>query len=207
MKDAFAFARGFVTEKGFSDEIEWQDSVSLECLAENIFLQEYAWVVLASGMREAVVRRKFHLIAQCFYCWDSAERISRHAESCVGAALQVFHHEGKMRAIAFTAGSIAVRGFTGFRSDLNSQPLETLRTLPYIGPVTQYHLAKNIGLNVAKPDRHLSRISNLFGFPTAESFCRNVAADTGAKISVVDLVFWRFATLQRNYLEILGQFV
>src|SRR5690348_16226276 len=102
LKDAVSLARGVVTEKGFSDEIEWQDSVSLEYLAENIFLQEYAWVVLASGMREAVVRRKFNLIAQCFYCWDSAERIARHAESCVGAALQVFHHEGKMRAIAFT---------------------------------------------------------------------------------------------------------
>ena len=56
LRDAFAFARGFVTEKGFSDEIEWQDSVSLECLAETIFLQVYAWVVIASGMREAVDR-------------------------------------------------------------------------------------------------------------------------------------------------------
>lgn len=206
LKDAFVFVRGFVAEQGFSDEIEWQESVSLDSLTERTFLQEYAWVVLASGMREAVVRKKFQLVAQCFYSWASGERIASNAESCVEAAMQVFRHERKLRAIAFTAALIATRGFRVFRSELESQPLATLRALPYIGPITQYHLAKNVGLNVAKPDRHLSRISSLFGFPTAESFCQSVANDTGAKVSVVDLVFWRFATLQGNYLEILSQF-
>ncbi len=206
LKDAFLFAHAFVTEHGFSQEIEWQDSVSLDLLAENTFLREYAWVVLASGMREAVVRQKFPRISECFYSWSSAEKIAKHGEACVRAAIRVFHHERKMRAVAFTASLLASEGFSSFKEKLDSRPFDTLRALPYIGPVTQFHLAKNIGLNVGKPDRHLSRIANLFGYPAVESFCRAVAGDTGSKVAIVDLVFWRFATVQRNYLELLSQF-
>ncbi len=206
LKDAFLFARTFVIERGFSREIDWQDSVSLELLGESTFLQEYAWVVLASGMREAVVRRKFPLVSRCFYSWSSAEKIACHAEACVQAALRVFRHEPKMRAVALTAALIANEGFLSFKEKLHGQPLETLRRLPYIGPVTQFHLAKNIGLNVAKPDRHLSRIANLFGYEAVGDFCTAVAGDTGTKVAVVDLVFWRFATLQKNYLDDLSRF-
>jgi hypothetical protein len=206
LKEAFLFAHAFVSDQGFSKEITWQDSLSLNLLAENTFLQEYAWVVLASGMREAVVRAKFPLISECFYSWSSAEKISRDAENCVRTAMRVFHHEPKMRAVVFTAGLIANEGFACFKEKLESQPWETLRALPYIGPTTQFHLAKNIGLDVAKPDRHLSRIADLFGYETVEGFCKAVAGDTGTKVAVVDLVFWRFATLQKNYLDALSRF-
>ncbi len=207
LKQAFLFARAVVTEHGFSHEVDWQDSVSLDLLTENTFLQEYAWVVLASGMREAVVRKKFPKISQCFYFWSSAEKISDHAEECIHAALRVFRHEAKMRAVVYTAGLIAAEGFRSFKEKLDRQPLQTLEELPYIGPITQFHLAKNIGLNVAKPDRHLVRIAQLFGYATAQDFCLAVARQTGSKIAVADLVFWRFATLQRNYIEVFRQFI
>jgi hypothetical protein len=205
LKDAFLLARAFVAEHGFSSEIEWQDSRSLDLLTEDSFLQEYAWVVLASGMREAVVRRKFPSISGCFFSWSSAKRIADHAEACVQAALRVFRHEPKMRAIVFTAGLIANEGFARFRQSLQARPLDTLLGLPYIGPVTQYHLAKNIGVNVAKPDRYLVRIAHLFGYPTVQDFCEAVSRETGSKAAVVDLVFWRFATLRKDYLEVFGQ--
>jgi hypothetical protein len=206
LKDAFSFARAFVSEHGFSNEIEWQDSVSLELLTEECFLQEYAWVVLVSGMREAIIRRKFPSISECFYCWSSAKQIADHADTCVRTALQVFRHEPKMRAIAFTASLIAKEGFPMFKQALEAQPLDKLLRLPYIGPITQYHLAKNIGVNIAKPDRHLVRIAQLFGYPSVQDFCAAASSQTGAKAAVVDLVFWRFATLRNDYLEVFGQF-
>jgi hypothetical protein len=171
-----------------------------------MFLQEYAWVVLASGMREAVVRRKFPLVSACFYSWRSAEQIADDAEACVRAALGVFRHEPKMRAIATTATLVAREGFPIFKQALEARPLDTLLELPYIGPITQYHLAKNLGVNMAKPDRHLVRIAHLFGHPSVQDFCGAVSSETGAKISVVDLVFWRFATLRKDYMDIFRQF-
>jgi hypothetical protein len=206
LKDAFHFARSYVTECGFAGEIEWQDSVSLERLAESTFLQEYAWVVLASGMREAVVRRKFPQISECFWSWSSAQMIACHSKDCVTAALLIFHHEQKMRAIVSTAELIANQGFVVFKEQLEREPLETLRGLPFIGPITQYHLAKNIGVDVAKPDRHLVRIADLFGYQSVHDFCGEVASVTCSRVAVVDLIFWRFATLERNYLGLLRQF-
>lgn len=163
LKDAYLFAYTYVTECGFAGEIEWQNSVSLERVSEGSFLQEYAWVVLACGMREAVVRSKFPQISACFYNWASAKRIAKNADVCVRSAMHVFRHEQKMQALASTADLIASIGFCSFKEKLDSKPLETLRGLSYIGPVTQYHLAKNLGIDVAKPDRHLVRISTLLG--------------------------------------------
>jgi len=194
-------------QTGYSEEIQWQESVSFEHLTEKDFLTEYAWVVLASGMREAVVRSKFPLVSQCFYHWSSAQAIARDARECVRAALEVYGHEPKIRAISSTAVRLADEGFHNFKKRLIDQPLSELRSLPYIGPITQYHLAKNIGLGVAKPDRHLTLIAQLFRYPTVEEFCEAVARESGAKVAVVDLVFWRFATLNRDYLQMLSDFV
>ena len=63
--------------------------------------------------------------------------------------------------------------------------------------VTCWHLAKNLGFQVAKPDRHLIRISKKAGFATPNDLCAAVAEVTGEPINVVDLVLWRYAALNR----------
>lgn len=207
LREAFVFAHTFTAQNGYSNEIEWQTSLSLEYLDEETFLREYAWVVLTSGMREAVVRKKFPSISRCFYCWRSTSHIARNPEACVRAALHVYRHEQKIRAIAHTATYLAGEDFSKFKEKLRTCPLLTLRSLPYIGPITQFHLAKNIGLDFAKPDRHLVRIARLFDYPSVEDFCQAVAKEVGTRVTVVDLVFWRFASLNTGYLEALRQFV
>lgn len=205
-KEAFLFALTFVGQHGFSYEVEWQNSVSLNNLTEQDFLREYAWVVLACGMREAVVRGKFSAISECFCSWRSAYEITCNSERCVQAALKVYRHEPKIRAIADTAASLAAHGFFNFKERLKDTPLLALRTLPFIGPVTQFHVAKNIGLDVAKPDRHLVRIAQLFRYSSVQEFCETIANQIGTRVALVDLVFWRFATLNRSYLDALRQF-
>jgi hypothetical protein len=76
-----------------------------------------------------------------------------------------------------------------------------LETLPYVGPVTAFHLAKNLGLNVAKPDRHLSRLATATGFSDAHALCAELGAVLGEPVPVIDIVLWRFATLSRDYLS------
>ncbi|MBA7467119.1 hypothetical protein ES707_02315 [subsurface metagenome] len=78
-----------------------------------------------------------------------------------------------------------------------------LKSLPHIGDITKYHLARNLGLNYAKPDRHLVRISNLFEHTNVQELCKKLSILTDDPIGLVDLVLWRFATLYPNYLELI----
>ncbi len=80
--------------------------------------------------------------------------------------------------------------------------VDYIAQFPFMGPATSYHFAKNIGLPVAKPDRHLNRIASTVGYSNPHAMCQDIAQFIGDKISVVDLVMWRYATLDKNYLEL-----
>lgn len=76
-----------------------------------------------------------------------------------------------------------------------SDVLKILDELPWIGPITKYHLAKNLGFQVAKPDRHLVRIAKHFGYRDVQVMCAEIGNSTGDSIPVVDLILWRYANL------------
>ena len=82
-----------------------------------------------------------------------------------------------------------------------------LESFPFIGPITKFHLAKNIGIDVAKPDRHLSRISKMLGFASVQELCESISQRIDEKVSVVDLVIWRYATIDKKYLEKIGRYL
>ncbi len=68
--------------------------------------------------------------------------------------------------------------------------LEVLRELPWIGPVTVHHLAKNLGADTAKPDVHLERLARR-DRTTTHGLCRRLARQTGYRIATIDTVLWR----------------
>jgi hypothetical protein len=76
-------------------------------------------------------------------------------------------------------------------------PVRELRKLPFIGPVTRYHLAKNLGIDVVKPDRHLTRLATTLGFRSAENMCTVIGRAVGEPAAVVDIVLWRYCSLSR----------
>ena len=49
-------------------------------------------------------------------------------------------------------------------------------------------------MDVAKPDRHLVRISEVSG-ETAEALCQRLSDASGDRVATVDLVIWRAANL------------
>ena len=74
-----------------------------------------------------------------------------------------------------------------------------METLPWIGPITKYHLARNLGIDVAKPDRHLVRLAKRFGYNEStgvQQMCEELAERTRDRIGVVDVVLWRYANLK-----------
>jgi hypothetical protein len=62
--------------------------------------------------------------------------------------------------------------------------------LPWLGPITKFHLAKNLGVDVAKPDVHLNRLAKLEGV-TAQELCERLASETGYRAATIDLILWR----------------
>jgi hypothetical protein len=184
-----------VRAAGFGWEIEWQRSRALSAFTEADLLRETAWVIMCSGFRERAVRSCFDYISLCFCDWEGAREIRRHAAACVETAFGRFRNRRKLEAIVAVAEEIETHGFDALRADIMADAVATLQRFPFIGPVTSWHLAKNLGLDVAKNDRHLARLAGNLGFSDAQTLCHDIASQVAERISVVDLVLWRYATL------------
>lgn len=199
---AYYLAKDVVLHAGFGEEIKWQGSLNFDNVTESGFLREHAWVALSAGMHERVVRQRFQAVSRCFYDWESADTIVTREDSCRRLALQHFNNYRKIEGIIETARIITSVGFKSYKEAIRLNPLQVLQSLPFVGPVTCYHLAKNIGLPYAKPDRHLVRLANSVGYSNVQQFCKVIGEFTGDSVPVVDIVLWRFATIKNAYLSI-----
>ncbi len=202
--DRYLTAKDAIIERGFAAEVDWQATVSFESITESDFLREASWVILSAGMSEAVVRRRFPAVSAAFHNWRGAATITRCKTKCRNAALTAFAHTGKISAIIALAGKVSSDGFDRIKRNISLYGVDYLQEFEYIGPITCYHLAKNIGLDVVKPDRHLVRLAFATEFESPLDLCRMISEATGDRLSVVDLVLWRFATIQPDYVEWFG---
>jgi hypothetical protein len=146
-----------------------------------------------------VIRSKFPAISESFLHWRAALDIVHSAERCFHSALQHFGHESKIRAICNVAELVNNKGFNTVVEEIEGDPFTALQQFPFIGPITTFHLAKNLGIRVAKPDRHLSRLAECCGYSDTQALCMNIALFTGDPVDVVDVVLWRFATITADY--------
>jgi len=204
---AASLARAYLSAK--SAVLNSAYAVELVCtrtsiigLSEAQFLREFAWVVLSAGMAERVVRSRFDGVSESFLNWRSAVEITEAAQTCVASALVHFAHERKIRAIAEGAKLVNEKTFPVLWAEIDRDPLMQLRQFPYIGPITAFHLAKNLGINTAKPDRHMNRLCSAAGFTHVEDFCGSISRFVGDDVRTVDTVLWRFATLNPDYLNL-----
>ena len=191
--DFYEQAKHVVVSLGFQNELEWQHSLQAHCFSESDLLRESAWVILCSGFRETIVRRMFDHISLCFCDWESARTICELRHQCRSCALSRFSNMKKIDAILRTAEYVDGIGFEQFKARILTSPIAALQVLPFIGPVTAFHLAKNLGMPLAKPDRHLRRLARDIGYADVQRLCSDISKFTGDSIQVVDLVLWRYA--------------
>jgi hypothetical protein len=163
-----------VIHRGYATEVDWADGVK-ECQDADGFALEAIWVVLNSGMREQVARIIQGRILPLLF----------DGESSSGG----FGHKLKCKAIDHI-WTQRLRLFAEWRE--STDRLAYLETLPHIGGITKYHLARNLGMDYCKPDRHLVRIA---GEESPHAMCSRLAKETGDRIGVVDCVIWRAANL------------
>jgi hypothetical protein len=192
---AYLAAKRAVIDQGFAHEIAWQSCGGPASRDPVEFVREAAWVVLSAGMSESVLRGIFDRLTAAMYGFDPA-KLSGHRGQARVAALAVFGHERKIDAVLEIADVVSRIGSEGLCAALVSAPEQFLRSLPYIGPVTWRHLAKNIGIPVAKPDRHLTRLARATARQSADELCAEIGAWLGEPVPVVDLVLWRWSVLR-----------
>lgn len=157
---------------GYQSVIDWSEGILAPTDADK-FAEEAIYVICNSGMRVTI-----------------GEVI---AEKCITAvragisACTLYGHAGKCVAI----DEIWARRqelFAAFRD--SKDQVAALQNLPWIGPVTRYHLAKNLGVDVAKPDVHLERLARR-DRTTTKILCRRLARQSGYRVATVDTILWR----------------
>lgn len=160
-------------DAGWADEdIRWSESVKGPANPE-AFASETIFVICNSGMRFTVARKIYDRIMPALL-----EGRSAHAE---------FRHKGKASAIDLIWKDRQAL-FYGYLAA--EDKLAFCRALPWIGTTTQYHLAKNFGVDVAKPDVHLQRLGDLYG-KSPHDLCRELAHAVGLRVATIDLILWR----------------
>ena len=176
------YARAYAfCAKNFLDEVEWARSLDLAKTTPEEFLEHYARAVLSAGLREQGVN-------------TILERVFEN-----GVHPDVVKHRKKREAID-QARIHFIEWFNQLKSEAGtSSQLTYLGTLPGIGPTTRFHLAQNIGIDVAKPDRHLLRLSNRFGYDSdVQRMCQYLASENRERVTTIDKVLWRCCNMGQS---------
>lgn len=173
----YAEIRSAVSAAGYADEIQWAQAV-LPPETSDDFAVEVVWVILCSGMKEQVARI---IQTRVWAAINSGQPVQGN----------VLGKSGKARAID-TIWRTRARLFRDFREAANK--VEFCRSLPWIGDITKWHLAKNLGVDCAKPDVHLVRVATHYQ-TTPAALCAGLSAATGDRVATVDIVIWRACNL------------
>lgn len=159
-------------------DIAWAENLRAPINAE-AFALEIIFVICNSGMRFTTARNIYDRVVA---------EITREGG---GSAWGVFRHAGKAAAI----DAIWKQRRSLFQKYMAADDkLEWLAVLPWIGQITKYHVAKNFGLQYAKPDVHLQRLADTFS-TTPQLLCEQLAAASGYKVATVDTLLWRAAAV------------
>lgn len=157
---------------GHWDEVAWAENIQPVANADD-FVGEYIWVVIHAGLAHKVARK--------------IEARVRDAIKSNEPLITAFKNVSKCKAIALVYNNREIY-FQEYVAA--SDKLAYLKSLPWIGEVTKWHLAKNFGLDVIKPDRHLVRIAKNHGLDPFK-LCQDLQRATGEKLAVIDQVLWR----------------
>lgn len=159
-------------ERGYARVIEWSETIAAPNTAEE-FAERSIYVICNSGMKTTVAAS---IYVRCI------EALREH-----GTSASAFGHAGKVSAIdrIWEERESYFAAFLGTNDQLGF-----LRSMPWIGPITSRHLAKNLGADHAKPDVHLQRLARR-NRTTVERLCARLSRQTGYRAATIDTILWR----------------
>jgi hypothetical protein len=153
------------------------------------------------------------------------EKIIDFVKECNGVfeiedLLKIYKNKNKVKAIknVWDNREMYQKQFYGLKTD--EEKVDFLGTLPHIGNITKYHLARNLGLNFAKYDIWIQRLAvALYGNEflldkinnskineKVKYLCNlmfsHIQKCTGEKIGFIDVVLWK--SCQKGLIKING---
>lgn len=170
--DFYQDAKSLCIIRGFGDELKHVASLKFDEQTSGTFLNQYVYVVLNSGISNKAAESMLKRLL------DSGD-------------IETIKHSYKKDAIRS-----AFRSYENWFKELKQidsvdKKLEFLDSLPMIGAATKYHLARNLGLDVAKPDVHLLRVAQNFNFTDVQEMCQIISRATNERVGLVDVTLWR----------------
>lgn len=169
-------AHNRVVQAGYQHEINWcRDMTSFdECTSERFFA-EYVWCVLNAGMKEQVARKIYNKFME-MGDWTTIGHAGKREAVKKGIEM----HDSWFRILKATPDKI-----------------EYLESLPWIGKITKFHLARNIGIDCVKPDRHLVRLAKHYGFSSPLRMCQEIQRFVPyERLGTIDVILWRDCNLR-----------
>jgi hypothetical protein len=194
---ALAFANFF-----YGDEVKRISAVCLENVTPDFFYHEYVWVVHATGFSAKAVGSFLPKLMKAYGEWDECGK--QPFSRVMKRVKLVCNNPQKAKAIHSTAQRMVKELRSEDWNDWkirNLSDVSKIGELPYIGKITRYHLGRNIGLlDCVKPDLHLVRMAEHWGFKDCEEMCRAMRKDDDIPLGIVDLALWyaasTFGTIQ-----------
>jgi len=200
----YSFAKNVCIAEGYQEEIQLVEDRRFTQITSEDFFREYAWVVISSGI-------------------SNKAAISVFTKLMETRNIDVVKHPGKHKALE-KADHNYLKWFDLLQTcKTDEERITYIQTLPYMGPATSLHLARNLGIDVAKPDRHLKRIAIHFLFfegikhpigqgiyitankdADVQSLCRHISKQTGDRIGTIDVILWRFSVLMPPWKQKIG---
>jgi hypothetical protein len=159
-------------EAGYAEDVAWSEGLKEPRDADE-FAEAAVYVIVNSGMQYGVAQLIF---ARC-----------QNALHRTGDVSRVFQHPGKAKAIRQIWRN-REKLFADYRAA--EDKLEYCQSLPWIGPTTSHHLAKDLGVDIAKPDVHLARLARRDRTSVAR-LCSKLAKQTGYRLATIDTILWR----------------
>ena len=207
--EMFNSALSRIIDRGWAHEVGHYRQLKFDQVDGNYFFGEYAHCVYASGWKWANVDKYWPELTRAYRDWDYME-VGKHASEVRIRALAIISHPKKVDAILSCAEKLKSWGWPDFKRWLETiDLLVTPGRLGYVGPATRYHLARNIGADVAKPDRYMLDLANKYGYPKTDAgvqaLAKRISQLCAERVGVVDVVLWRDAEGSRYYTDTDGR--
>lgn len=171
----YLYIKRLVIKAGFQSEIDWAENIGA-CESADDFGMEAIFVIANSGMQSKTARSIYERVKKQLTLKKPLGEVFNHAQKC--ASIQFIYDNRRELFSKYR------------RLESLEEKHAFLRTLPHIGPVIVFHLMKNLGENLCKPDRHLVRIANFYK-TTPDDLCGTLSEATGDRITTVDTSLWR----------------
>lgn len=181
-----------------ADFVAWVRSLGpVERVSQQHMIAEYVFVVSASGFRASVVQRRFGDLSRALRNLEMPGLATLREDEIRDVYMEKMLRN-RAKAAAAARGVVLLENlFTVemIKTRLAGGDVDVLKSLPFIGDTTKWHLARNLGLDVAKPDVHLTRLARRFGYGAdVARMCAELAGAFGERVAAVDAILWSYAS-------------